>query len=66
MVGRLQRNKLALAVRLFDVIESVDRLELVAPLAKHAADAGRVVDVLVQLNLGDEPQKGGAGTRKTW
>jgi len=60
MVGRLQRNKLALAVRLFDVIESVDRLELVAPLARHAADAGRVVAVLVQLNLGDEPQKGGA------
>lgn len=60
MVGRLQRNKLALAVRLFDVIESVDRLELVAPLARHAAEAGRVVDVLVQLNLGDEPHKGGA------
>ena len=59
MVGRLQRNKLALAVRLFDVIESVDRIELVAPLAKHAAEAGRVLDVLVQLNVGDEPQKGG-------
>ena len=59
MIGRLQRNKLALAVRLFDVIESVDRIELVAPLAKHAAEAGRVLDVLVQLNVGDEPQKGG-------
>lgn len=60
MVGRLQRNKLALAVRVFDVIESVDRLELVAPLARHAAEAGRVLDVLIQLNVGDEPQKGGA------
>ena len=59
MVGRLQRNKLALAVRLFEVIESVDRIELVAPLARHAAEAGRVLDVFVQLNLGDEPQKGG-------
>jgi len=60
MVGRLQRNKLALAVRIFDVIESVDRIELVAPLAKHAADANRVLDVLVQINVGDEAQKGGA------
>lgn len=59
MVGRLQRNKLALAVALFDVIESVDRLELVAPLASHAARAGRVLEVLVQVHLGDEPQKGG-------
>ena len=59
MVGRLQRNKLALAVRLFDAIESVDRIELVEPLARHAREAGRVVDVLIQVNVGDEPQKGG-------
>lgn len=59
MVGRLQRNKLAQAVSLFDAIESVDRLELVAPLARHAAAAGRILDVLVQVNVGDEPQKGG-------
>lgn len=59
MVGRLQRNKLALAVRLFDAIESVDRAELVAPLAKHATAVGRVLDLLVQINVGDEPQKGG-------
>lgn len=59
MVGRLQRNKLALAVTLFDAIESVDRIELVAPLATQAAKAGRVLEVLVQVHLGDEPQKGG-------
>ncbi len=59
MVGGLQRNKLAEAVRLFDAIESVDRPELVAPLAKHAEEAGRVLDLLVQINVGDEPQKGG-------
>lgn len=60
MIGRLQRNKLALAVRLFDVLESVDRIALVEPLARHAAEAGRIVDVLIQVNVGDEPQKGGA------
>lgn len=59
MVGRLQRNKLAQAVALFDAIDSVDRLELVAPLARHAGAAGRVIEVLVQVNVGDEPQKGG-------
>jgi len=60
LVGRLQRNKAAEAVRLFDAIESVDRVELVAPLAKHAAAGARILDVLVQVNVGDEPQKGGA------
>ena len=59
MLGRLQRNKLAEAVRLFDAIESVDRAELVSALAKRAAEAGRVLDLLVQINVGDEPQKGG-------
>ncbi len=60
MVGRLQRNKLALAVQVFDVIESVDRIELIAPLARHAAQADRILDVLIQINVGAEPQKGGA------
>lgn len=60
MVGRLQRNKLAEAVRIFDAIESLDRIELVAPLARHARARAMPLDVLVQVNLGDEPQKGGA------
>lgn len=59
MVGRLQSNKLGLVARLFDVVESLDRLEHVAPLARHAREAGRVLDVLIQVNVGDEPQKGG-------
>lgn len=59
MVGRLQTNKLALAARLFDVVESLDRLDHVAPLARHARAAGRVLEVLIQVNVGDEPQKAG-------
>jgi len=58
-VGRLQRNKAKRAVQLFDVIEAVDRVELAEVLASHAADAGRVLDVLLQVNLSAEPQKGG-------
>jgi pyridoxal phosphate enzyme (YggS family) len=59
MVGRLQRNKAALATRLFDVVESVDRPELADALARRAEASGTRLDVLVQVSLCDEPQKGG-------
>jgi pyridoxal phosphate enzyme (YggS family) len=59
MVGRLQRNKATLAARLFDVVESVDRPELVDSLARRAATEGRRLEVLVQVSLCGEPQKGG-------
>lgn len=59
MVGRLQRNKVPLAVRLFDVVESVDRPELVDALARRAESAGRRLEVLLQVSLCGEPQKGG-------
>lgn len=59
MVGRLQRNKAGLAVRLFDAIESVDRPELVETLARRADAEGRTLEVLVQVSLCGEAQKGG-------
>lgn len=59
MVGRLQSNKAALAARLFDAVESVDRPKLVQALARRAENEGRRLDVLVQVSLCDEPQKGG-------
>jgi hypothetical protein len=59
MVGRLQRNKAGLAARLFDVVESVDRPELVSTLARRAEIEGRRLDVLIQLSLCGEPNKGG-------
>ena len=59
MVGRLQRNKAALAARLFDAIESVDRPKLVETLARHAQSEGRSLEVLLQVSLCGEPQKGG-------
>ncbi|MBJ19306.1 MAG: YggS family pyridoxal phosphate-dependent enzyme [bacterium] len=59
MVGRLQRNKASLAARLFDAIESVDRPELVETLARRAETEGRPVDVMLQVSLCGEPQKGG-------
>lgn len=58
LVGQLQSNKAADAVALFDQIHSVDRLSLVTALAK-AMDSGRRPDCFIQVNIGDEPQKGG-------
>ena len=59
MVGQLQRNKAALAARLFDAVESVDRPALVETLARRAEMEGCRIDVLLQLSLCGEPQKGG-------
>jgi pyridoxal phosphate enzyme (YggS family) len=59
LVGRLQSNKAEDAVALFDAIHAVDRPSLVDSLEKAMAKTGRRPDCFVQVNIGDEPQKGG-------
>ena len=59
LIGQLQSNKAEEAVALFDAIHSVDRPSLVAALAKAMDKAGRRPDCFIQVNIGDEPQKGG-------
>ncbi len=59
LVGPLQSNKAREAIRLFDVIHSLDRASLAEALAKEIAKAGRAPRLLVQVNTGEEPQKGG-------
>jgi pyridoxal phosphate enzyme (YggS family) len=59
LVGRLQSNKAEEAVALFDTIHSVDRPSLVAALGKAVAKTGRSPACFLQVNIGDEPQKGG-------
>jgi len=59
MVGQLQSNKAAEAVALFDAIHSVDRPSLVTALARAMDASGRRPGCFVQVNIGDEPQKGG-------
>jgi len=59
MIGRLQSKKAEEAVRLFDVIHSVDRPSLLQTLAKAGERAGRYPEIYVQVNIGDEEQKGG-------
>jgi PLP dependent protein len=65
MIGPLQSNKAAEAVALFDVIQSVDRDSLAKELAKEMAKQGRKPRLLVQVNTGSEPQKGGVDPRET-
>ena len=62
LIGHLQTNKVKDALESFDLIHSVDRLPLAEALSRRAAETGRRMDVLVQVNVGEEPQKGGLRT----
>jgi pyridoxal phosphate enzyme (YggS family) len=64
LIGPLQTNKAKDAVRLFDVIETVDRAKLARSLAEAMASTGRRVDCLIQVNTGEEPQKAGVAPRE--
>jgi len=59
LIGHLQTNKAKEALQLFDLIHSLDRIDLARELDRRARAAGRVVDVLVEVNVGAEPSKGG-------
>jgi len=59
LIGYLQSNKAKLAAQLFQVIETVDRLKLAMALDKHLAILNKNIDVLIQVNIGREPQKAG-------
>lgn len=64
-VGRLQTNKARLVAPLFDEVESVDREALADALDQRARALGRRLTVLLQVDLSDEPQKGGASPAET-
>ncbi len=59
LIGHLQSNKVKEAVRLFDVIQTVDSIDLGERIARMAAASGKVQDVMVEVNVGREPQKAG-------
>ncbi|MHB1304111.1 MAG: YggS family pyridoxal phosphate-dependent enzyme [Acidiphilium sp.] len=61
LIGPLQTNKARDAVLLFDQIESLDRPKLADALATAADKEGALPNLLVQVNIGDEPQKAGIG-----
>ena len=58
-IGRLQSNKAAETVKLFDVVHSLDRLTLLDALVKEAHKLNRFPAIYLQVNIGEEEQKGG-------
>ncbi len=63
-IGHLQKNKVKKAVELFDMIETVDSIELAREIDKRCAQAGKVMPILIEVNSGREPQKSGVYPEK--
>ena len=59
MIGHLQSNKAKKAVRIFDMIETVDTLKLARAIDKACGNMDKVMSVLVEVNSGEEEQKAG-------
>jgi pyridoxal phosphate enzyme (YggS family) len=59
LIGHLQTNKAKYAVKLFDLIHSVDNLDLAAELDKQAAKIGKKQNVLIEVNIAGEASKAG-------
>lgn len=64
MIGHLQRNKAKRAVELFDVVHTVDNLALGQALDRQAATRGRVLPVLIEVNVGGEATKNGVAPER--
>ena len=58
-IGYLQKNKVKKAVRIFDMIETVDSVEIAMEIDKRCAQIGKVMPVLIEVNSGREKQKSG-------
>jgi pyridoxal phosphate enzyme (YggS family) len=58
-IGHLQRNKVKKTVALFNMIETVDSLEIAVEIDKRCQQIGKFMPVLVEINSGREPQKSG-------
>jgi len=58
-IGYLQRNKVKKAVRIFDMIETVDSIEIAQEIDKRCAQIGKIMPVLIEINSGREKQKSG-------
>jgi pyridoxal phosphate enzyme (YggS family) len=59
-IGQLQRNKAGIVAEAFDWVQTIDREPLGRALSRRAAEAGRSLDVLLQVDLSGEASKGGA------
>lgn len=64
MIGYLQSNKAKYAVKLFDMIHSIDRLDLAAELDRRAKGTGHVMKILIEVNISKEKTKSGVPYEK--
>ncbi len=64
-IGHLQSNKAKIAAELFTMIESVDRFKLAKGLQKHLEKLDKTIDILIQVNIGNDPNKSGVVPEKT-
>lgn len=60
-IGRLQTNKVKKALKLFSVIQTLDRINLAQELQKQAEKLDSLVSVFIEINIGEEPTKAGVG-----
>jgi pyridoxal phosphate enzyme (YggS family) len=65
LIGHLQTNKVKKAVNLFDMIQSVDSLKLAEEIERRAAEAGRTIDCLIEVNCSGENAKYGGSPNET-
>ena len=65
LIGPLQSNKAKEAVALFDCIHTIDRPKIARAVAAECAKQGRRLDLFVQVNTGEEPQKAGIAPKQT-
>ena len=63
-IGYLQKNKVKKAVKIFDMIETVDSVEIAGEIDKRCAQIGKVMPVLIEVNSGREKQKSGVFPEK--
>lgn len=59
MIGHLQKNKVKKAIQLFDMIETIDSIQLAQLVDQECAKTGKVLDVLIEINSGREAKKTG-------
>ncbi len=64
-IGHLQTNKAKIAAQYCDTVETVDRLKLAKVLNKHLTALNRSMDILVQVNIGEDPNKAGIPKEET-
>lgn len=65
LIGHLQKNKVKDAIEIFDIIQSVDKIELAEEINKRAGQINKIIDILIQINISEEESKFGISPSST-